>query len=122
MSSFAPTGPDVLQMIKRGELQTHEDKKCLKAKAYTGKLIKIRKALQKDVSKGIRPSFDGGDVRAVFQQWLLRESEEKESSNGTKTTKRKRVAEACARQIVERRWRSGCRSKYANGLMRRQRP
>ena len=48
-SCFVPTGPQVVKMIKHGELPAHEDKKHLMAKAYTSKLTKIRKALKLEV-------------------------------------------------------------------------
>ena len=51
MAAFAPSGPDVVRMLKSGELQAHHDKGALKAKAYTDRLKMITAVLQKEVGE-----------------------------------------------------------------------
>ena len=51
MATLAPSGPDVVRMLKSGELQAHRDKGALKAKAYTDRLKKINAALQKEAGE-----------------------------------------------------------------------
>ena len=50
MATLAPSGPDVVRMLKSGELRAHPEK-TFKKKAYTDKLRKIIIALHKEAGE-----------------------------------------------------------------------
>jgi hypothetical protein len=102
MASFAPTGPEVVNMIQTGVLKTHADKANLTPKSYTGKLIKIRTALGKKTGVDSMAASNDADVRAAFEKWLLQEARQTSASSKTEKNPVKSVMAAEGKQKGDR--------------------